>query len=251
MENNSTQYKTHWHSFWFGFMVALSITLISLLILVISNRISFGPFVSKESSTQKVPPTETNKSDSATIEKLVASVGVDVNAVRTCALDKKFAKKVSDDRADAVDAGAKGTPHSYVMIAKDIYEIPGAYDENSIRTLLDELLAHKTPKDFTNVSTKVRLNPITDIDWVKGDNNAQITFITYSDVDCPYCKQFHTTIKKIMPDYHDSVRWVFRHMPSDTLHPHSREKAETAECIGSIGGTDKFWEFLDVLFAQK
>ena len=252
MENNSTQYKTHWHSFWFGFMVALSIALTSLLILVITNHISFDRLAQKNQSVKTLAEeVDDSESNSLSIENIVSSVGVDVTTVRTCVLDKKFATKVTEDRADATDAGAKGTPHSFVIIGKDIYEIPGAYDEASVRVLLEDLLSKKTPKDFDNVAAKVNLNPITDIDWVKGSVDAQITFIMYSDVDCPYCKQFHTTIKNIMPDYEDSVKWVFRHMPADTLHPQAREKAETAECVGSIGGNDKFWEILDKLFAQK
>lgn len=92
--------------------------------------------------------------------------------------------------------------------------------------------------------------PVTEDDFILGSRNAKITIIEYSDIDCPFCKQFHETMKRIIDEYGPSgdVAWVYRHLPLTVLHPNAERHAEAAECVGRIGGNTAFWDFLDVLF---
>ncbi len=96
--------------------------------------------------------------------------------------------------------------------------------------------------------TKVAVEGLSDSDWVRGDKNAPITVVEFSDIDCPYCNRFHTTMKQIISDYDGAVNWVHRHFPLPSLHPEAQKKAEAAECVAELGGGDKFWEFLDELY---
>lgn len=84
--------------------------------------------------------------------------------------------------------------------------------------------------------------------WVKGSGNADITIVTYSDFDCPYCGRFHDTLNEVLANYPDDVNIAFKHF---SLHPDSKKKALAAECVGKIGGNDKFWQFHDILFEEK
>ncbi|MFA6307379.1 MAG: thioredoxin domain-containing protein [Patescibacteria group bacterium] len=94
------------------------------------------------------------------------------------------------------------------------------------------------------------INGLSDGDWVRGDKNAKITIVEFSDIDCPFCTRFHDTMNQVMKDYSGKVNWVYRHFPLTSLHPDAFKKAVAAECVGEQGGNDKFWSFLDKLFAE-
>jgi len=98
------------------------------------------------------------------------------------------------------------------------------------------------PQDFP-----INFAPITDADWMRGNPDADITIIEYSDLECPYCKTFHPEISKAVSEYGDDVRWVYRHFPL-SIHPKATTEAEAAECAGELGGNDGFWAFIERLF---
>lgn len=89
--------------------------------------------------------------------------------------------------------------------------------------------------------------PIDDKDHVRGPANAKVTIIEYSDIECPFCKRFHPTIKKVADAYPNDVRWVYRHFPLEQLHPNAKVAALATECAGEQG---KFWEMLDYLMEK-
>ena len=94
--------------------------------------------------------------------------------------------------------------------------------------------------------------PITDEDHILGSPEATITVVEYSDIDCPFCKRFHETMKRIIDEHgaEGEVAWVYRHFPLTQLHPNARQHAIAAECVSQIGGNQAFWDFLDILFAE-
>jgi|GEM_PF-2014853 len=87
--------------------------------------------------------------------------------------------------------------------------------------------------------------------WIKGDPTAPITIVTYSDFDCPFCANFHNTSNQILTDYFGKVNIAYKHFPLTALHPNAEKKALAAECVGNLGGNEKFWKFVDVLFEEK
>lgn len=89
------------------------------------------------------------------------------------------------------------------------------------------------------------IRPITGEDHVRGPENAKITILEYSDLECPYCKIFHQSMVQLLKDHPSDVRWIFRHAPIIELHPNAPAIANAAECAGVQG---KFWEFTDVAF---
>ncbi len=84
-------------------------------------------------------------------------------------------------------------------------------------------------------------------DHIMGNKKAKVTLIEYADFECPYCKQFHTTMKQAMEKYGDRVRWVFRQFPIESIHSQARAEALASECAGEQG---QFWKFADILFAN-
>lgn len=85
-------------------------------------------------------------------------------------------------------------------------------------------------------------------DHIRGDKDAPITIVEYSDFQCPYCSRFHDTMLQVMENYPDDVRWVYKHFPLDSIHPQARKAAEASECAGE---QNKFWEYTDKLFENQ
>jgi len=245
------QYKTHWHSFWFGFMSALSVVLFFLLIGTVVERVSFGEFSPKKTSVQKSTH-ETSKTSTVTtqsFEQFIQDNNINKEEFDTCLADGRYTDRVQNNIDSGAIAGVKGTPHSFVLIDDAIYEIPGAHTEKGMREFFDDLLAGNDPR-AKDISDTTKLAPVDENDWIRGEDNARITVIEYSDLDCPFCKDFHVSTTNLINDYDQDVRWVFRHMPIDGLHPDARNKAEASECIGELGGADAFWKYIDTLFTQ-
>ena len=94
------------------------------------------------------------------------------------------------------------------------------------------------------------MSPITDDDHIRGDPNAPVKIVEYSDTECPFCKRFHETMNQIMSEYGESgkVAWVYRHYPLDALHKKADKEAEALECAEELGGNDAFWRYADRLF---
>jgi protein-disulfide isomerase len=93
---------------------------------------------------------------------------------------------------------------------------------------------------------------VTDKDWTRGNPNAKLKIVEYSDPECPFCRIFHTTLQRIMNDYGQSgdVSWTYRHMPLAGLHAKAYDESVAMQCAGMVGGTTAFWAFADELFAK-
>jgi protein-disulfide isomerase len=94
------------------------------------------------------------------------------------------------------------------------------------------------------------LRPIDANDHVLGSPKARILVVEYSDTECPYCKNFHSTMLSIMQEYgkDERVAWVYRHYPIAELHSKSFKESEALECAGNLGGNSKFWEYTDKVY---
>lgn len=87
-------------------------------------------------------------------------------------------------------------------------------------------------------------------DHIYGDPNAPISLIEYSDFECPYCKHFHLTPKKVVEAYKGQVNWVYRHFPLNFHNPGAQKQAEASECANALGGDDAFWQYTDAIYAR-
>lgn len=93
-----------------------------------------------------------------------------------------------------------------------------------------------------------KMRPISLEDHIRGNPDALVKIVEYSDTECPFCKRFHETMKQTTVEYGDKVAWVYRHFPLDQLHSKARKEAEATECANELGGPDKFWAYIDRLF---
>src|SRR3989344_2343101 len=117
------------------------------------------------------------------------------------------------------------------------------------------LISNDSPKtdDQNNddPDTTAQIMPVSEKDHILGDPNAELIIVEYSDLECPFCKNFYITSKKVIDEYgkDGKVALVFRHFPLDSLHSQARGEAIATECAAELGGNEKFWEYMDELFA--
>lgn len=89
-------------------------------------------------------------------------------------------------------------------------------------------------------------------DHIRGDISAPVQIIEYSDLECPYCRTFHSTMLQIEKEYVQTgkVVWIYRHFPLTQIHPHARDLAIASECAANLGGNDAFWKMVDGIFGE-
>ena len=82
---------------------------------------------------------------------------------------------------------------------------------------------------------------------VKGNPNATVTLVEYSDFQCPACAQAEPVVKDILNEFGDSIKFEYKHFPLN-IHPLAIPAAKAAEAAGQ---QDKFFEFHDMLFERQ
>lgn len=82
----------------------------------------------------------------------------------------------------------------------------------------------------------------------KGDANAKITIVEFSDFQCPACRAAEEPLKQVMGLYGKDIRFAFKQYPLERVHRNARAAALAAECMGKQG---KFWPFHDSLYAHQ
>ncbi|WP_406312866.1 Na+/H+ antiporter NhaA [Streptosporangium sp. NBC_01639] len=82
-----------------------------------------------------------------------------------------------------------------------------------------------------------------DRDHLRGPEEAPVTVVEYGDFECPYCGQAESVVRELLADLGD-VRYVWRHLPLNDVHPHAQLAAEAAEAAAEQGA---FWEMHDLL----
>jgi protein-disulfide isomerase len=99
---------------------------------------------------------------------------------------------------------------------------------------------------------KSKIRPISENDHILGNPDAEIIIVEYSDIECPYCKPYHNNLKQIMEEFGKTgtVAHVFRQLPIGQLHQNAWLEAQATECAGKIGGNEKFWDYLNIIFER-
>jgi protein-disulfide isomerase len=85
---------------------------------------------------------------------------------------------------------------------------------------------------------------------IRGNENAKVFMVEYSDYECPFCQSFHNTAKKVFDNSNNEVAWIYKHFPLQ-FHANAIPSAVASECVAKLGGNDKFWAFSDMLFASQ
>jgi Na+/H+ antiporter NhaA len=85
-------------------------------------------------------------------------------------------------------------------------------------------------------------------DHIRGPDGAPVTLIEYGDYECPYCGQAEVAIRELLESSGHELRYVWRHLPLNDVHPDAQMAAEAAEAAAA---EDRFWEMHDLLISHQ
>ena len=105
-----------------------------------------------------------------------------------------------------------------------------------------KVLDHLPPPSVVRVEMSIEGAPL------RGATDAPVTLVEFSDFECPFCKQAHSTLAQLLVRYPGKVKLAYRDFPLESIHPQARRAAEAARCANDQG---KFWDYHDVLFGQS
>lgn len=93
------------------------------------------------------------------------------------------------------------------------------------------------------------VKPVSDSDHIKGNKDAPVSVVVYTDLECPFCQTFHKTATELMNKYPNDVKLIYRNYPL-SFHANAQKEAEAAECVASLGGNDAYWKYIDAIFTR-
>ena len=82
---------------------------------------------------------------------------------------------------------------------------------------------------------------------VRGNPNAKVTLVIFSDFQCPFCQRGAQVMDDVLKDYPNDVKLVFKHLPLP-FHENAGPASKAAMAAGEQG---KFWEMHDQLFKNQ
>lgn len=85
-------------------------------------------------------------------------------------------------------------------------------------------------------------------DHLRGPVDAPLTLVEYANFECHFCARVTGAADEIRQHFGDQLRYVFRHLPLEDVHPQAELASLAAEAAGEQG---RFWEMHDLLFAHQ
>ena len=84
-------------------------------------------------------------------------------------------------------------------------------------------------------------------DHIRGPVDSEVTLLEYGDLECPYCGRAEPVIRALLADFTE-LRYVWRHLPLNDVHPHAQLAAEASEAAADQG---RFWDMHDLMLAHQ
>jgi protein-disulfide isomerase len=187
------------------------------------------------------------------LEDLIATKLIDAEAARRRITADELLKaeveaKIAQPDPAEVDRIFEGVADRFPGMSKEqaIAEITTSMRERRIQTRRAEYV--RELRDAADVQVNIQ-PPRVEVKAEgpsRGNADAPITIVAFSDFECQFCGRAVETLKKIEDKYGHDVRIVFRDYPL-AMHSGAKRAAEAGHCANEQG---KFWELHDKLFTK-
>ena len=187
--------------------------------------------------------------DQAIGKKLLASEAEKRKITVDALLQAEADGKVSDPSDGEIEA--------YYQAQKDALKVPldqvrGQISQslkqgrvNQAREAYKVILRQRVSVDI--LLSAPRVTVAVDPQRVKGNPDAPVTIVEFSDFECPYCRQAEPTLAKVTAEYGDKIRIAYRDLPLSNIHSRATPAAEASRCAAEQG---KFWPYHELLFKE-
>ncbi len=195
-----------------------------------------------------------NSAAEQTFNDLAAQAGLDEARFATCLSALTYSDAIKADFQDGQGRGVGSTPYFFLNNQPLVGAQPLAVFNQAISLVLSgESIAAAQP---TAAPSQPAVAPTpatlsTNYAAVKGDPNAPVTIIEFTDYQCPFCQRHaQETLPTIMQEMVDAgqVYYILKDLPLENIHPAARAAANAARCAGDQGA---YWEMHEVLFANQ
>ena len=203
------------------------------------------------------------KLEDADLEKVATDAGLNLEKVRDAMKTHKYKSIIDGDSDLADDMQASGTPHFFVNGRR----LVGAQPAEKFGEIIDDeltktsaMLAKGTPatqlydaviKDGKGAPEIERKSiPVPANAPSRGNMNAKVTIVEFSDFQCPFCKRSEDAVNDVMKNYGDKIKFVWRNMPLP-MHPDAPAAAQASMEAFKQKGSDGFWKMHDLLYANQ
>jgi protein-disulfide isomerase len=162
-------------------------------------------------------------------------------AVTGCQLnEKQLAEALKKNPALITDA-IKANPSEFIEALNEA--VKSAQSGQAEKRKNDE--KKQLEESFNNpLLAKIRTD-----EMFRGDKNAPITLIEYSDFECPYCKRGYQTVMDLMKKYKGKIRFVYKHLPL-SFHPNAMPASQYYEAL-RLQKEDLAAKFHDELYENQ
>lgn len=163
--------------------------------------------------------------------------------------DQLLAQEVDSKVAEPSDAEVEGfylATRSTRPMGEVQSQIKQAIKQAKIQQGRDQYM--KSLRDGSSVVIELaapRVDVAYDLARMRGNPNAPVMIVEFSDYQCPYCHQAEPTLAAVLAKYGDKVSFSYRDFPLRSIHDHAEIAAEASRCALEQG---KFWDYHDQLF---
>lgn len=192
----------------------------------------------------------------ATFTSYAKELALDTDAFQQCLGGGKFDQEIQADLQAGQAAGVTGTPSFLINNQLVVGALPTETFRQYIETVLSGgQIANAQPQAAQPQEPPKPLDiPISGAP-TRGNPDAPMTIVEYSDFQCPFCSRFaNETLGTLLQEYVDTgkVKLVYKDFPLEQIHPNAEKAAEAARCVRELAGNDEaYWAMHDKLFAGQ
>ena len=120
----------------------------------------------------------------------------------------------------------------------------------SVEELEVELAARREAEEKAKIERLADLDRLSSDLPFRGDADAKVTIIEFSDFQCPYCSRAADTVHQILEKYETGVKVVYMHLPLVSIHPWAKGASIASVCAADQG-SQAFWTLHDGFFEHQ
>lgn len=161
--------------------------------------------------------------------------------VATACTSKDDLKKMMKENPEIITEAIKANPEKFIDALNEA--VKSAQDGQAKKREEEE---KKALEDSFNNPLVAELRAD---ESFRGNKDAQITLVEYSDFECPFCSRGFNTVQELLKKYEGKIRFVYKHLPL-SFHPQAMPASQYYEAI-RLQDPAKAWKFHDEVYNNQ